>query len=230
MNHQPIHILSTKILDDAILKQAAFENIVIECVPFIETKSIVNTALQQQINEAAKKLEYAVFTSANAVKAVAENITVQPVWQIFCISGATKDAVAAHFGQCEIVAAENYGKDLAEKIIQHKISEVVFFCGSKRLNTIPDALKADNIQMKEVVVYETVLTPQKLEKSYNGILFFSPSAVESFFSVNSISEDVVTFAIGNTTAKALEKFCKRIEISNLPSEIEVLNKIRSFYV
>ncbi|MCC8142570.1 MAG: uroporphyrinogen-III synthase [Tannerellaceae bacterium] len=59
-----------------------------------------------------------------------------------------------------------------------------FFCGQRRLNEIPERLSGAAISYKEVIVYETELTPQTLEKTYEGILFYSPSGVESFFSAN----------------------------------------------
>ena len=42
------------------------------------------------------------------------------------------------------------------------------------------------LSVDEVIVYKTIETPKVLTKQYDGILFFSPSAVKSFFSKNSI--------------------------------------------
>jgi uroporphyrinogen-III synthase len=55
-------------------------------------------------------------------------------------------------------------------------------------------------------VYETIKTPKEIKKDYDGVLFFSPSAAESFFSINKIKSHTVCFAIGDTTATTLKKF------------------------
>ena len=58
----------------------------------------------------------------------------------------------------------------------------------------------------EIIVYETVETPVTAIENIDGILFFSPSAVNSFFSVNQLNANTVCFAIGNTTAEAIAGF------------------------
>lgn len=54
-------------------------------------------------------------------------------------------------------------------------------------------------------MYETEETPVKLEKQYDGILFFSPSAVQAFYKQNQPAKKTVLFAIGKTTAEALRE-------------------------
>jgi uroporphyrinogen-III synthase len=80
-------------------------------------------------------------------------------------------------------------------------TEIVFFCGERRRDELP------SLGVVEKVVYRTVLTPHKVERDYAGIAFFSPSAVESFFSVNVIAGEIPLFAIGPTTAAAIRAQC-----------------------
>lgn len=42
--------------------------------------------------------------------------------------------------------------------------------------------------------------------NYSGILFFSPSAVQSFFATNKVTASTVFFAIGATTADQITAF------------------------
>ncbi len=70
-------------------------------------------------------------------------------------------------------------------------------------------LKDNNVGIEEIIVYKTIETPQLILKKYDGILFFSPSAVQSFFLKNSISPRTKVFAIGNTTANALKLFTQQ---------------------
>ena len=60
--------------------------------------------------------------------------------------------------------------------------------------------------MNEIEVYQTNMIHHTVEKNYDGILFFSPSAVQSFFSTNKLNDKTILFAIGNTTASAIKKY------------------------
>jgi len=62
------------------------------------------------------------------------------------------------------------------------------------------------VTVTEIVVYETIVVPHVVKKDYDAILFFSPSAVDSFFSVNKIKRETLFFAIGATTAEAIQQY------------------------
>lgn len=84
--------------------------------------------------------------------------------------------------------------------------EVFFFCGDQRRDELPQRLRQQDIKVNELVVYKTTETPHKMEHPYDGIVFFSPSAVHSFFRVNNISDGVSLFAIGETTADTIRTY------------------------
>jgi len=116
-----------------------------------------------------------------------------------------------------ILEVANYGKDLAEKICKyHAKKSFHFFCGSIRREELPEVLRENHIHWEEHVVYETILNPKEFQQEFDGVLFFSPSGVESFFSNNKLS-GATAFCIGSTTAKALEKYTQNIIIANKPS-------------
>jgi uroporphyrinogen-III synthase len=107
---------------------------------------------------------------------------------------------------------------------------VIFFCGDQRRDEMPDQLKINSIKVTEIVVYKTTLTPQKIEKKYEGILFFSPSAVKSFFQINEVPDQTVLFAIGNTTADELKSFSKnKIVTSDVPTRETLIDKVISYF-
>ena len=63
----------------------------------------------------------------------------------------------------------------------------------------------------------------------DGILFFSPSAVESYLKLNTIKEEMC-FCIGETTAEALEnKKIKNIIIADKPSVENVIYEVLEYY-
>src|SRR6185436_12065727 len=94
----------------------------------------------------------------------------------------------------------------------------------------PRQLRKNNIGVTEIVVYKTISTPQKIEKKYDGILFFSPSAVKSFFQANQLNDRTVLFAIGNTTANEIKNVSEnKIVIGETPDINTLLNKVISYF-
>ena len=89
MQQPNIHLLSTRVLDDTLIKRAAENHLTIECVSFIETKHLQSEALQQRLQSLANEPITAVFTSMNAVNAVATQLSQVPQWKIFCTGGIT---------------------------------------------------------------------------------------------------------------------------------------------
>jgi uroporphyrinogen-III synthase len=143
----------------------------------------------------------------NAVEAIIESLNaVKPTWDIYCMGGTTKTIIKDYFGADSIKGTGKDALSLAEGMIANGTKEAVFFCGNIRRDELPQLLKEHKIDLEEMVVYETIVTPQEVTQAYDAVLFFSPSAVDSFFSVNKVSESTVLFAIGNTTAKAISNY------------------------
>ena len=117
-----------------------------------------------------------------------------------------------------------YAEDLAEIItLIHSSDSFTFFSGNLRRETLPKALKEANIEFNEIKVYETTLTPQKIKGSFDALLFFSPSGVESYLKDNSIKKESC-FCIGDTTASALLKITKNIIIPENPTIEDVIEE------
>ena len=202
-----IEILSTKVIDKRLVSLANTYNISIDEVPFLETKNIETTDVKKRITELSKQSITAIFTSVNAVNVVKTILPTKPQWKVFCIGHKTKSAVEAAFGDKNILGSANNAEQLAEEIIKHSTKKkMIFFCGNQRRNVLPDQLKKNGIDLEEIIVYHTVETPEHISKHYDGILFYSPSGVKSFFSKNTIGKRTQLFAIGNTTANDAKMF------------------------
>lgn len=65
--------------------------------------------------------------------------------------------------------------------------------------------RLSNHQITNLVVYETALTPIELQEKPNVLVFTSPTNVESFLQLNSITEDQKVIAWGKTTEAFLKK-------------------------
>jgi uroporphyrinogen-III synthase len=232
-------ILSTKSLDEELIRSAEAKGVSVDVLPFIKTETISTIETQQEIESALLESVTVVFTSVNAVEAVAAELHESgPAWQIFCIGHATFQLVEKYFGSELIAGTADNAEDLAEMIAEGSNSdEVTFFCGDRRRDELTDILKQNNIEVTEIVVYETVLIPHKIEKKYDGILFFSPSAVQSFFEKNKPDDQTVLFAIGNTTANEIKKYLSsdgvdlknKIFISDEPVKETLLEKAITYF-
>ena len=230
MPQNKITILSTKEIDQATIDDAAGTNIIVDVSPFIKTEPIRSIETQQEIELALIESITVVFTSVNAVEAVAtELLDLQLDWKIYCIGHATKQAVEKHFGKEAIIGIAENAKALAELIVE-EADEVFFFCGDQHRMELPDALRKNVIETTEIIVYQTVLIPHKIEKNYDGILFFSPTAVDSFFQKNKLNDQTVLFAIGDTTANEIKKYSSnKIILSDEPLKKSLLAKAIDFF-
>jgi len=218
MTNSKVKILSTRPIGEAMKREAHGHNIMIDEISFISTQELTEIRIQRRIYELSKQEITVVFTSMNAVKAVSNYISGKTLWHIYCIGNTTRKLVENTFSKENISGtAENAGH-LAKKITEDAhIKDIVFFCGDLRRDELPVKLKYEGIAVEELIVYKTIFTPQTMTKQYDGILFFSPSAVESFFSKNRITDQTKIFAIGATTAEAIMTHTKNpIIISELP--------------
>lgn len=220
MQKNKVIILSTRPVGKALIQEAAMNDIIIDEISFINTEEILGTSISEKIERLSHENINVVFTSMNAVEAVRKFIPSQSSWKIFCIGNTTKKLVKNIFGEESIAATGDNALHLAENIITNSaIKKVYFFCGDQRRDELPRKLQDNNVDIEELVVYKTKETPQVISKKYDGILFFSPSAVQSFFLKNSIQPGMQVFAIGSTTANAVKLFTQQHVITaNVPGK------------
>ena len=231
MQKTKLQILSTRPLNKQLIARAAVLNISIEEISFIEAAIVQNESIKNRIVNYIQQNITAIFTSMNAVNAVAKYVKQKPNWNIYCIGNATKKLVENHFGANSIVGTAANAEKLAEVIISESLEQVVFFCGNQRRDELPVKLKANNVFVVELVVYNTIETPVLVSKKYDGILFFSPSAAKSFFSINNVDHKTQLFAIGKTTASAIQQFSSNnVIISNSPGKEDLVMQMIEYYL
>ena len=219
-------------MEKALLEAAKAKDVQIDIVSFIDTSPAQTTGIKDEVSKIIKQPTAVVFTSMNAVNSVAAYINGdKPDWNIFCIGNTTRQLAARYFGEQSIHTVGNNAADLADKMIASKqIKQVVFFCGDQRREELPGKLRQNGIAVQEVIVYHTISTPHKVDKAYDGILFYSPSAVQSFFYANAVLASTVLFAIGQTTADAIKSFTDNLIIeSERPGKDELVKKMFQFF-
>ena len=233
MEQNKITILSTRPLTESLIDEAKEQAVYIEVLPFIETESIKSVEVQQEIELVLLESATIVFTSMNAVEAVADYmIDEQPDWAIYCMGNTTQELVKKYFGEHSIAGTAGSAAELADVIVEDaQTEEVVFFCGDQRRDELPDILQVHNIEVNEIQVYHTIPVSHKIDKFYNGILFFSPSAVESFFKKNKAGGQTILFAIGKTTAASIKKHTSNtVIISDEPGKENLVGKAINYFV
>ena len=172
-----------------------------------------------------KPIENVIFTSQSAVESVLNSFDRSELHftNIYCVGRRTKRLIEKNIGKVKHV--ENSAAKLANYLTENiETKEVTFFCGNKRRDELPDILTKNNIQVNEIESYKTNLTPRKIDPKYKGILFFSPSAIESYLTVNTASDKPV-FCIGDTTASEAKKYFKNIIIAKIPTAESILKAV-----
>ena len=168
------------------------------------------------------RIQNAIFTSKNAVKAIeARKLKIE---NCFCV-GEKTSAYLKERGFNVSAKAEN-AKELALLLAKdYSGREFHFFSGNKRRDELPEILKENNIKYTETRVYETSLNLRKFESEFDGILFFSPSGVQSFTAKNQLNTKA--FCIGETTAAEAKKHTQNIIIASKPAIENVIAKVVS---
>lgn len=253
-----IQILSTRPLSPELIAGAAEKGISIDVIPFIRTESVEDVTLRQRVEVLGRQKLVAVFTSTNAVEVVAEWTGAKQAagggapfagagaplagsgkqsasggkeWTIFCIGAATRQLVSRHFGEGAIADTAESALALAQKIVDRRgAGDIFFFCGDLRREELPATLREAGFRVNEVVVYRTKATPCVVGGRYRGVVFFSPSAVESFFSMNGVKPETILFAIGRTTAATIQRFCSYpVVVSEQPDAAILIRQVIEYF-
>ena len=222
---QPIRILSTKKL---LVNQKQF--LLNANISLIEADFISINQKKVNIENINENL---IFTSQNAVLSLIENLedtdTIELLKKknVFCVGMKTKGLLEEN--GFNVIVYTGYAADLAEIItLIYGKEKFTFFSGNLRRDTLPEALSNANVSFNEIQVYDTVLTPQKITGMFDGILFYSPSGIESYLKNNKISKQTC-FCIGTTTADALENVTNNVVIANQPTVENVIIQCINFY-
>ena len=198
------YIVSTKVLPDDLLRQlqlAGFEvthrdfiQKMINLPPYLDKKNIYPTI---------------VITSKTGVEAfvtIANELSLNLTdCVIFCLEGATLKLVQNF--NLNVIGTAKDASSLAELIGSKLVvgTSLTYVCGNLRREELPAKLRLKGICVDEIVGYKTIFTSSKLNTPCGGVLFFSPSAIDSFILSNNVN-GVDAFCLGNTTATHAEQY------------------------
>ena len=169
----------------------------------LEVKEIALTKIQHlDFPKDLPEAEAWIFTSQNAVKNLSQTTFNGMVYA----SGKQTTNVLKEKGVETRIGDSESAQSLAELIVEDGVKSALFFCGNIRRNELPNYLSKKGVQLKEEVVYHTLLNPKKIPSQKGDAIFFmSPSAVESFAMINEFDTELDYYSIGETTASTLRK-------------------------
>lgn len=219
-HNKKINIYSTKTLTDD-QKLLFHEKAVVDSSDFI--KISLNRIHPHLLKNEIKNV---IITSQNAVESLTTNYSAVELQfkNIYCVGRRTKQLVEKKIGK--VTHSENSAKKLAHYLVEFmEGGEVTYFCSDLRLDDLPTILEENNIKVNEVEAYQTKFDAIKLEDSMDGIMFYSPSTVQSFIEKNPANG--IAFCIGDTTAIEAKKHFDDVRIAKAPtveSVIELVNE------
>ena len=216
-------VFSTKSLSESQTK-LFHNNIASESSDFIKVRS--NRIAPKVVKDV---IENVIITSKNGVEALLDNFTKEELnfKNIFCVGRRTKKMIQQKIGP--VNHAEKNAERLAEYLSKEmKGNSVTYFCSDLRLDTLSKILTENKIEVNEVEAYKTMYSPELVSESIDGVMFYSPSAVNSYLQKN--TTDKVAFCIGASTAKEAQKYFEKVEVAQIPTVESVIELVNLHYV
>ena len=216
-------VFSTKSLSESQTK-LFHNNIASENSDFIKVRS--NRIAPKVVKDV---IENVIITSKNGVEALLDNFTKEELnfKNIFCVGRRTKKMIQQKIGP--VNHTEKNAERLAEYLSKEmKGDSVTYFCSDLRLDTLSKILTENKIEVNEVEAYKTMYSPELVSESIDGVMFYSPSAVNSYLQKN--TTDKVAFCIGASTAKEAQKYFEKVEVAQIPTVESVIELVNLHYV
>ena len=212
----------TKLLSTKLLSSKNHKKIRDSSIKFSDYNAIQIEKINFNINE---RIENAIFTSKNSVEAIVNKKL--KIKNCYCVGDKTKSLLLKN-GQ-KVAKSEENAQKLADFIVKSLKNDVfIFFCGNMKRDELPKILTKNHVKFSLVEVYKTSLIYKKINEAFNGILFFSPSAVKSYCYYNKI-EDEILFTIGQTTTNEAKTFSNKIITSDINSIDQVVDNAIKYF-
>ncbi len=216
-------VYSTKKLSE-IQKRLLPETVAVEDSDFIKIR--FNRIAPKVVKNEIKNV---IITSKNGVESLLNSFIKQELnfKNIYCVGRRTKKLIEQKIGK--VAHSEKNAEKLADYLSTTiKGQEVTYFCSDLRLDTLPKVLTENGVIVNEVEAYKTMYSPVNVREQFSGVLFYSPSTVESYMQENQPNK--IAFCIGESTAKEARKHFKNVQVANLPTVESVLESVSLHYV
>jgi len=235
----PIRLFSTRLLRPDTLAAIARLNWAVQAHAFIATYGLLDSRGVEKILSLLGKgrhFTWPLFTSVNAVKWLKTafdeaGYIFPPATSVLCVGSITAQQVRQQLKAIPLVVAP-HAMALVKKLPLYlgDGAAICYLCGTGRLEVLPLGLQSAGYKLTEINVYTTRYTPQEFNAPFDFVLFFSPSAVESYFQLNAMPAHALAVCIGHTTEAALRKYgVNEVIVSPKPDEGSMLEAIVLWY-
>ena len=218
-----MRILSTKLLTSSFKNRLVQKGFSLVEFPFIkiEPHALNIDSLNDNI----------LITSQNTVRLALNDSNLKSLMvnkKYFCVGEKTKALLEEN--DKRVVKMSKNGSFLSKYITaNHKNESFSFLCGRQRRPEIEIELAKKKVSLTLHEIYNTIHTPKTVETKFDGVLFFSPSAVESYFKTNTWKFGMQGFCIGSSTAASLSNYTKNFSVAKFPNENQLLLSIHKYY-
>ena len=172
-----------------------------------------------------------IFTSQNAVILANKNNALKNKIigkKSFCVGEKTRKLLEKF--DFKVIEMRENANDLAHFLVEkYNKNSFSFFCRRKRRSEIESLFKIKNMNIEIHELYDTLFINKKIKGLFVGIIFFSPSAVLSFFENNKWPKDSHGFCIGKSTAETLKKYTTNYSEAKHPNEDQLLQTIINYF-
>ncbi len=195
----------------------------------VESEDFIKTSPTRiPIKVLKTEMQNVVITSKNAVEALLTNVSADELQfkNIYCVGRRTKRLIEKRIGK--VKHFEKNAQKLAEHMVDYlEGTEVTYFCSNLRLDDLPNVLTKNNIIVNEIEAYKTKYSPVEVGLNVKGVLFFSPSTVESYMQMN--KADKIAYCIGESTAKAAREHFTDVRVAKIPVVESVVDLVNEDY-
>ena len=218
-----MRLLATKLISLAFKERLLQQGFSVIDIPFISINPLPYDWQGQSEN--------LIFTSQNAVRFFLQKHKNDPQIaskKCFCVGEKTK-ALLEENGQ-KVTKMTPKSSDLGRFIVKnYKNATFTFFCGTRRMPDLEAQCQQHQIPLHIVELYETQECSQKLKTTVDGILFYSPSAVTSFFMKNEWPKNAYGFCLGTSTATQLKRYTLQYYVAQRPNETALLLSLKKHF-
>ncbi|MFD0931772.1 uroporphyrinogen-III synthase [Psychroflexus salinarum] len=207
-------VLSTKLLSPSQ------KNLLLNAgLSLTEYNAIQTKALDLPTSISEESYQNVIITSQTTVELIKDF----KIGACFCVGEKTALKLKSLGFDVKIIA-EN-GNALAQQLIEnHPELSFTFFGSLQRRPELSKALEKAKINLTEIFVYKTIKIPKPFNRTFDAVLCFSPSGVDSFFKGNPSSKSQV-ICIGETTARQAKLYSESVFVSTKTSVESVIVKV-----
>jgi len=219
----------TNILSTKTLSNESLDILDVRLFNIIALNFITITPLPYDQSKVLSSSNHWIISTKNTLNILLNDFSLSQLKDIsfYCVGDKTSKLIADN--NLNSITSAPSSVLLAQKIVEdYPTTNFTFICGEMRRNELDRILKNRKIRLNEFNIYSTTLSPSEIKTPIDGLLFFSPSAIQSYVLKNSIATETL-FCIGNTTATEAKKHSANIIIAENQTFESVIESVKNHY-